>query len=145
MKTASKILIFFLLVAGVVTITVFLVAADNNKPFLPGVTVKDEHPNGCVDCHKASGGDDYRLNVELANMSGHPKIDAIVKNLPQDCLMCHKAGTKAGPLNDITHKDHYRNPSENVFVTVYQGACLNCHSVDPNSGKMAVKSGPKNW
>lgn len=145
MKTATKVLFFLLLVAGVATITVFLVAADNNKPFLPGVTIADEHPNGCVDCHKISGDDDYRLNVELANLDGHPKIDAIVKNVPQDCLMCHKEGAKAGPLNLITHKDHYRNPNDNAFIKYYQGACLNCHSVSPGSGKMAIKSGPKNW
>jgi hypothetical protein len=48
MKAAGKILFFLLLVAGVVTITEFLVAADNDKPFLPGVTAADDHPNGCV-------------------------------------------------------------------------------------------------
>jgi hypothetical protein len=48
MKTAGKILFFLLLVAGVVTVTVSLVGADNDKPFLPGVTVADDHPNGCV-------------------------------------------------------------------------------------------------
>jgi hypothetical protein len=112
MKT--KMLFFILLVAAVAVTTVFLVAADNNKPFLPGITVPDEHPNGCVDCHKVSGGNDHRLNVELADVDGHPKIDAIVKNVPQDCLMC-------------------------------QGACLNCHALNPGSGKMSVKNGPKNW
>lgn len=145
MKTASKILFFLLVVAAVATVTVFLVAADNDKPFLPGLTVTDEHPNGCVDCHKVSGDNDYRLNVELANLDGHPKIDAIVKNVPQDCLMCHKEGANAGPLNLITHKDHYRNPNDNAFVLHYKGACLHCHSVSPGSGKMAIKSGPKNW
>jgi hypothetical protein len=145
MKTATKILFFLLLIGAVVAMTVFLVAADDNKPFLPGVTVTDEHPNGCVDCHKVSGDDDYRLNVELAHHEEHPKIDAIVKNVPQDCLMCHKEGAKAGPLNTITHKDHYRNPNDNAFIEFYQGACLNCHSVDPGSGKMVIKSGPKNW
>lgn len=145
MKKAAKVLFLLLLVAGVITMTVFLVAADNDKPFLPGVTVTDDHPNGCVDCHTVSGGNDYRLNAELAKVEGHPKIDAIVKNVPQDCLMCHKEGTKAGPLNLITHKDHYRNPADNAFVTHYKGACLNCHSVSPGSGKMAVKNGPKNW
>jgi len=145
MKTTTKILFFLLLAGAVVAATLFLVAADNNKPFLPGVTVTDEHPNGCVDCHKVSGGNDYRLNAELANVEGHPQVDAIVKNVPQDCLMCHKEGTKAGPLNLITHKYHYRNPNDNHFVSYYQGACLNCHSVSPGSGKMTVKSGPKNW
>ena len=145
MKAASKILFFALLVAAVLTMTVFFVAADNNKPFLPGVTVTDEHPNGCVDCHKVSGSNDYRLNVSLAEIEGHPKIDAIVKNLPQDCMMCHKAGTTAGPLSDIAHRNHYSNPANNAFITTYKGACLNCHSINPGSGKMALKSGPKNW
>ncbi len=95
MKTTTKILFFLLLAGAVVAATLFLVAADNNKPFLPGVTVTDEHPNGCVDCHKVSGDNDHRLNAELANVEGHPKIDAIVKNVPQDCLMCHKEGATA--------------------------------------------------
>ena len=125
--------------------TVFLVGADNDKPFLPGVTVADDHPNGCVDCHKVSAGNDYRLSVELAKVDGHPNIDAIVKIIPKDCLMCHKEGTNAGPLNLIAHKGHYRNPGDNAFVNHYQGACLNCHSVNPGSGKMTIKSGPKNW
>jgi hypothetical protein len=145
MKTATKILFFLLLIGAVVAMTVFLVAADDNKPFLPGITVTDEHPNGCVDCHKASGGNDYRMNVELANVEGHPKVDAIVKNVPQDCLMCHKEGAKAGALNNIVHRDHYRNANDNHFVSFYQGACLNCHSVNPDSGEMTVKGGPKNW
>ena len=72
-----------------------LMAADNAKPYLPGITVTDDHPNGCVDCHKNQGeGKDYRLNVSLAQVEGHPKIDAIVKKLPQDCMMCHKEGGK---------------------------------------------------
>ena len=146
MTKLRRFVLVLLVAAGVVTATLFLVAADNNKPFLPGVTVKDEHPNGCIDCHKNQGeGRDYRLNVEVANVDGHPKIDSIVKKVPNDCLMCHKEGAKAGPLNLITHKDHYRNPSENHFIAYYQGACLNCHSVDTASGVMSIKSGPKNW
>lgn len=146
MKTARRILVFLLLAGGVTTAILIFVAADNDKPFLPGVTVADEHPNGCVNCHTLAGeGGDYRLNVELANVEGHPKIDAIVKTVPNDCLMCHKQGTTAGPLNLITHRDHYRNPNDNAFIRVYQGACLNCHRVNPGSGVMTVKSGPKNW
>jgi hypothetical protein len=145
MKKTTKILFFLLLVAGVATATVFLVAADNNKPYLPGITVADEYPNGCVDCHKVSGENDYRLNVELAELDGHPKIDAIVKTVPQDCLMCHKEGANAGALHLITHEGHYHNPGDNAFVKFYQGACLQCHSVNPGSGKMGIKNGPKNW
>jgi hypothetical protein len=146
MNKSRRLLLIPLVVIGVVAAVLFLVAADNNKPFLPGITVTDEHPNGCVDCHKNQGeGRDYRLNAELAKVSGHPKIDSIVKTVPDDCLKCHREGTKAGPLNLITHKDHYRNAAENSFIKFYQGACLNCHSVDTATGVMTVKSGPKNW
>lgn len=142
----KKAVFVVLLAVGLAVAGLFLVAADAPKtPFLPGVTVKDEHPQGCIDCHKSTPNGDYRLNVELAKVGEHPKIDAIVKTVPNDCLMCHKQGAKAGPLNIITHKDHYRNPKDNAFINVYQGACLNCHSVNAGSGVMTLKSGPKNW
>jgi hypothetical protein len=115
------------------------------SPFLPGVTVADDHPKGCVDCHKNEGGGrDYRLNTSLA-ADGHVDITAIVKNVPQDCGMCHREGVAAGPLTQQTHKSHYQNPAENVFVNNYQGACLNCHKLDVATGAMSIKSGPKNW
>ena len=113
---------------------------------LAGITAKDEHPNGCVDCHvKVSDERDYRLNIELAHLEKHPKIDQIVKVAPADCLKCHKEGAKAGPLNLITHRSHYENPTENHFVSSYKGDCLNCHSLDMNTFKMGMKSGPANW
>ena len=59
--------------------------------------------------------------------------------------MCHKEGADAGALHLITHKGHYHNPGDNAFVKFYQGACLQCHSVNPGSGKIAIKNGPKNW
>jgi hypothetical protein len=121
-------------------------ASAGDAPFLPGITAKDENPNGCVDCHKNLGeGKDYRVIAELANVKGHPKIDKIVKTVPKDCTMCHKAGGKVPELNLVIHKVHYRKPAENVFVNVYKGACLNCHSLDADTGAMGVKSGPKNW
>jgi hypothetical protein len=114
--------------------------------FLPGITVKDAYPNGCVDCHiDQGGGKDYRISAELAKISGHPKVDKIVKTVPKDCLMCHKAGGKAPSLDTVMHKVHYAKPSENAFVTAYKGACLNCHALDLSTGEMSVKSGPKNW
>ncbi|TFG64515.1 MAG: hypothetical protein E4H36_02800, partial [Spirochaetales bacterium] len=38
--------------------------AQQGQLKLSGITVKDEHPNGCVDCHKVAGGNDYRLSTE---------------------------------------------------------------------------------
>ena len=121
--------------------------AASESPFLPGITVDDEHPNGCVDCHKdAGGGNDYRLTVGLkSNYEKHPDIGMIVKEAPGGCAMCHTDGSPAGALSMIVHKPHYENPAENQFITNYQGACLQCHTLDSGTGKMGMKSGPKNW
>jgi hypothetical protein len=146
MKRIAKALTILLAVAGVAGAVLVLMAADNAKPYLPGITVTDDHPNGCVDCHKNQGeGKDYRLNVSLAQVKGHPKIDAIVKKLPQDCMMCHKEGGKVAALNLMLHKAHYEKAGESAFIQFYQGACLNCHKLDAASGKMSIKSGAKNW
>ncbi len=139
----AKNIALVLLLAGSLVGVVSVSAADT--PFLPGVTVKDEHPNGCVDCHRQTERGDYRLNAEVAKVKGHPNIDRIVKTAPNDCLMCHKAGAKAGPLSQVVHKIHFSDPSENHFVSHYQGACLNCHAIDLSTGAMSVKSGAKNW
>ena len=134
------------LIAVVGLVVVLTASSQDTAPFLPGVTVTDEHPSGCIDCHRDAGdGGDYRLNVSLEKIDEHPDITYIVKTVPADCTMCHQQGTDAGPLSLITHKDHYRNPAENHFVTGYQGACLNCHTLDTATGEMGIKSGPKNW
>ena len=113
---------------------------------LPGITTKDPYPNGCVDCHKDAGsGKDYRVLTMLAKISTHPKIDKIVKVVPDDCLMCHKAGPKPPVFSQVMHKAHFEKPATNTFVTTYTGSCLNCHSLDQSTGAMNVKSGPKNW
>jgi hypothetical protein len=147
MKNVRKVLLILAAAAGLAVAALILTAADNAKPpYLPGITVADDNPNGCVDCHKIQAdGQDYRLNVSLAKLGKHPKIDAIVKQLPDGCLMCHKEGGKVEALNLVLHKAHYVKGADSAFVKFYQGACLNCHKLDKASGKMSVKSGPKNW
>ena len=132
--------------AGLLTVILVLTAATQATPFLPGITVKDDLPNGCIDCHKNTGaGKDTRLNVSLpASVKDHPDITKVVKTLPGDCALCHKAGAKVAALNTILHAVHYAKPAENAFVTVYQGACLACHSLAA-TGAVTVKSGPRNW
>jgi cytochrome c553 len=125
-------------------VIVLSAASTGDAAFLPGISGKDENPNGCVDCHK-NADKDYRINAELAKVSGHPKIDKIVKTVPKDCAICHKAGGKVAELNIVMHKAHYSKPAENAFVTVYKGSCLHCHALDLNTGVMSVKGGPKNW
>jgi hypothetical protein len=146
MKGVRKAGTFLLLAAAVTAMILVLMGQAKPKAFLPGLTVADEHPNGCVDCHKNQGeGKDYRLNISLAKISGHPKIDALVKQLPEGCMMCHREGGKVSPLNIMLHKVHYEKGEQNPFVQFYQGACLNCHKLDAASGKMTVKSSAKNW
>ena len=75
------------------------VALSAQSVDLPGITTKDAYPNGCVDCHVALGGDKAPLvTAELAKVSGHPKIDKIVKTVPKDCAtLCHKVGERHRP------------------------------------------------
>ena len=146
MNRVSRPVLFLLLILAVVAGTLVLMGQAKPKAFLPGLTVADEHPNGCVDCHKDQGaGKDYRLNVSLAKITGHPKIDALVKKLPDSCAICHKAAGKVSPLDIIMHKVHYQDFEKNPFVQVYQGACLNCHQLDAASGKLTMKSSANNW
>lgn len=133
---------FIVAVTVMVAVTAFGLWAQEHVK-LPGINSEDQHPNGCVDCHKISGDSDYRLNVSLREVAGHPAIDSIVNTLPDDCMMCH--GSYAAKLNTITHTSHYANPEENHFVAYYGGQCLECHSIDVDTGKTDVKSGPKNW
>ena len=113
-------------------------------PALSGITVEDAHPNGCIDCHRSAGANDYRLNVSL-KAAGHPDITAMVKTVPTDCAICHKANTPLQAISQQVHKAHYQNPSENHFVTAYSGECLACHTLNTATGVMTVKSAPKNW
>ncbi len=124
--------------------TVFFAVADHNKRSLPGVTVTDKYPNGCVDCHKAFSDKDYRPKMGLDKIDGHSEMDAIARNLPRDCMKCHKADSSIGYLGDIAHRDHYRKPSKNVFIIVYEGDCLNCHGIDHESGRTTLKDRPGN-
>ena len=145
MKSIRGIGFFLLLVTVVAAGALFLMGAGDGKPFLPGVNVKDDYPNGCVDCHSGAGvGREPLLNISLAEQ-GHVNVDAIVKQVPKDCTMCHKAGAPSGSMQLITHKGHYQNVEANQFVTDYQGACLNCHTLNSDTGEMGMKSGPKNW
>ncbi|MCF6335227.1 MAG: hypothetical protein L3J12_05770 [Spirochaetales bacterium] len=141
----KKILLMGFFAVLLVTIPAIWVTATSSDVFLPGITVDDTAPNGCVDCHTNKGdGQDYRLNISLAK-EGHVKIDAMVKTLPNDCMLCHKDGSKAKALSIQVHEAHYGEEDESHFISNYQGSCLQCHSLDTTTWEMSVKSGPKNW
>jgi hypothetical protein len=134
-----------LTVGFLATILSLTAASDDSTVLLPGITTKDEHPNGCVDCHSKQGDKDYRLNTLPAQIKGHPDISKIVKKVPNDCTFCHKGSGKAAALANALHKVHFQDPAKNAFVTVYKGLCLNCHQLDLATGAMKVKSAPANW
>ena len=147
MKRNKKAFYVIVMLAALFTFTLagsILVAEDIAA--LPGITVDDDHPNGCVDCHvKVNDERDYRLNVGLKQIAKHPPIDKMVKKVPDDCMKCHKEGSKAGAMSDVLHKSHFSKGKESHFVSNYSGECLHCHSIDLGTGVMGVKSGPSNW
>ncbi len=134
------------LVVGLIGAIAVLTAAAAPAPVLPGITGKDGLPNGCVDCHKKDGANDYLLTTALKKIKGHPDVTKIVKTVPTDCALCHKGGAGKPPaIAQIAHEFHYKNAATNVFVTAYGGQCLNCHSLNADTGVMKVKSAAANW
>jgi hypothetical protein len=136
-----------LLAAGLLAAVLGLTAASNDSTvLLPGITTKDEHPNGCVDCHiKVNDKQDYRLVNLPTLVKGHPDISKIVKKLPDGCMLCHNGKGKAPKLPLVLHKVHFKGGMDNHFVANYQGQCLNCHQLNLETGEMTVKSGAANW
>ncbi|MBI5708031.1 MAG: hypothetical protein HZC36_13700 [Armatimonadetes bacterium] len=114
------------------------------SPKIPGLTAPDKFPNGCVDCHIKLPNEDVRLNVALKTVKHHPSV-AGLKTIPTDCGRCHRDGSPAGVLKTVLHKAHFQKKAESKFVTMFQGNCLACHALDAATGKVTVKSGPKNW
>jgi len=106
----------------------------------------DDYPDGCVSCHVDQGGKDMRLNVLLAEI-GHGRGGERTKEIPTGCNRCHAAdGSGVGPpTRTIVHTLHYRDPSENLFMTEYNGDCQHCHSMDGATGKATIKVGERNW
>ena len=99
-----------------------------------------------MDCHKNDAeAVPLKLNLMLAKIQSHPKVDAIVKVAPKDCGMCHKAGAKMGDLSPVVHKAHFGAKADSLFVKQFAGSCLQCHHMDPVTGLVTMKSGPKNW
>ncbi len=135
-----------LLVGFVAAGTALVVAQQKPKPVpaLAGITAKDPFPNGCVSCHVVlPDGKDVRLNAAL-KMIKHPNVIGNVKKVPTDCGMCHKSGSSKG-VEKLIHKMHYGKKDKSTFVLEFGGQCLSCHSLDPATGKMSIKTGAKNW
>ncbi len=140
--STSRFLVFSVLLVTGLFASVFAVSAasDDSTPLLPGITTKDDRPNGCVDCHVK----DLSLNTLLAKIKGHPNVSKIVKKIPDNCMMCHKGGGKAPALSLLSHKNHLGDKSSD-FLTKYNGQCLSCHQLNQATGEVKEKSAPANW
>ena len=109
-----------LIALGVVGLLGILVVAQQpSTSQWPGINIADDRPNGCVDCHKVSGGKDLRLSTTLKNwatqgtskeavniaravfpratvLTGrHPDVSDVITGgalpIPGQCLACHKS------------------------------------------------------
>jgi len=145
MKT-GKTTAFALFAAAGLFVASLSVSAAGTVPALPGINAPDNQPKGCVDCHVKTATRDFRLTAVLASIpGGHPDVEKLVKNVPMDCLKCHYASQMAPVLGSMVHRNHYRNLVDNDFLITDKGSCLSCHTVDTQSGSIAVKNAPANW
>lgn len=137
-------MVAMLIVGFALSSVVAAVAAEQaTLPAIPGITAEDTHPNGCTDCHrKVSADRDYSLATEIANMvkeGRHPRVsDRMLQDLPKQCITCHKPDSKY-PFGEIMHSAHLTGGADNHFITNYQGQCMHCHAMDPQTGSITVK------
>ncbi|MFB6286001.1 MAG: hypothetical protein ABEK03_05420 [Candidatus Bipolaricaulia bacterium] len=144
---------------------------EEEVPAIPGITSKDSHPNGCVDCHRVAGENrDYRMSTAIEKWANkgapeevrkvaeaswpgveltgkHPAVSGFVATqpMPQSCLTCHgEQGSM--PLAEALHSFHFTGGGDNHFVSGYDGRCLQCHTLNANTdnpptGAIGIKSG----
>jgi cytochrome c553 len=149
-------------------------AENDQKQFppvrkIPGLTIEDKFPNGCVDCHinMPDVKQDERIstlmskwnkNVEtkllkkaqavaqagVALKGIHPPAPESLKDIPAACITCHskKTGT-APPLAALLHVIHLTGGDDNHFLTIFQGECTYCHKMNVATGVWMVPNGPE--
>ena len=133
---------------------------------IPGLTAKDEFPDGCVGCHIVAKDGDMRIGAmaekwktavpapllakakasssDASKVKGkHPSIPNVQANTPQTCLAaCHKRGsTIAPPFAQLMHAIHLTGGAQNKFLTMFQGECTHCHKMDQKTGTWKIASG----
>jgi len=134
---------------------------------IPGITIEDQFPGGCVDCHinYVDMNMDTRLSTfmsrwrqqvdpvvlqaaqsvaspEVTLTGKHPEIDAGLDDIPAVCLDCHQSGPGSRvPLPPLLHKLHLGDGADGVFLRIFQGECTHCHKLDQNTGQWRIPSG----
>lgn len=134
-------------------------------PKIPGLTVPDAFPNGCVDCHVQRPDMDVRLSTLMAQwtkgvrpelmekahaaapagmvLNGkHPVVSGALAGIPSQCLTCHAAGSKKAPeFRRLMHLIHLTGGEKNHYVTLFQAGCTHCHKLDAATGAWKIASG----
>jgi len=145
-------------------------AGEPAVPEIPGLTVADRFPGGCVDCHtnRPSENLDVRLSTQMkqwrtevgakllakvqavmpegTRLRGkHPPVSkAAFADVPNACLTCHRGQLKtAPPLGAMLHALHLTGGKDNHFIALFQGACTHCHKLDQERGTWSIPSGPE--
>jgi len=135
---------------------------------IPGLTIDDKFPNGCVDCHinMPDIKQDERLstlmskwesNVEeklmkkaqgvapdIALKGTHPPATESLIDIPSACKICHSEhSNEAPPFTALIHSIHLTGGDENHFLTIFQGECTYCHKLNMTTGVWSMPSGPE--
>ena len=168
-----RILRFLSCFACIAAVGAAIAAAPSGEPKgapprgIPGLTVPDPFPRGCVDCHVVipDRNMDVRLSTlmrqwqdkvepallervrpftpgEIALKGKHPKFDVAGVEVPKACMSCHARTSKAAPpLGRMLHGLHLVGGEKNHFLTEFQGECTYCHRLETATGNWVLKSG----
>lgn len=136
---------------------------------IPGLTIEDKFPGGCVDCHinMPDIKQDERISTLMSRWtrnSGmellkktqgvtppgvrlkgiHPPASESLKDIPTACITCHrKTSNTAPPLAALLHTIHLTGGGDNHFLTIFQGECTHCHKMNVTTGAWMMPSGPE--
>lgn len=123
------------LAAVVVLAYGFAGQAQDQIAQIPGITVVDDHPQGCIDCHQP--GSRHSLANEITAMAEEDRHPNTPSDDPASCLRCHASDGRM-PLGNLMHTAHLVGGAENHFITHYDGQCMHCHTMDAN-GSIGAK------
>jgi hypothetical protein len=140
----------------ILVLSLIIAVAASAEPArkIPGITVKDVYPHGCVDCHTGKAGMPATIANLLASSNAaakakafvgtfalkgkHPPITS-VKEIPAGCTKCHVAAGKfAPPLPPMMHGVHLTGGDANAFLNTFGGECTHCHKFNSATGQWSM-------
>jgi hypothetical protein len=136
---------------------------------IPGITIEDPYPHGCVDCHINYV--DMKLDTRFSTLmklwsekaepilvakaqasapndlmlkGKHPNAVTALKDIPAECINCHdKESATAPPFANMIHNIHLIGGEKNHYLTMFQGECTYCHKLDLTTGRWTIPSAPE--